>query len=367
MQPSSHPSPSQPSRAAAILLQPVVQLLYFLLLLLLPFLLMAVPLLAHAQEAGVSYRVSVADAEAAIAQTLQEEGLGEKVKVLLATQGLRTPLATYQKDVKVYVEQLQLDKTHQKFTSTLVFEADGKAMAPLTVSGHYEPTQALPVLNRAVRNGQVIGEDDIAMRDVPQDRIRKNTVTDKGQIVGKTALRTISPNRMIRTDELIAPAVISKGQPVTIRFLAKNLEIKGVGEAQEDGAIGSMIRVKNRDSKQIVQGIVEDEHTVAIYGNGGVPVAPKVAPAKAAITAPTAAPFVPTHPPALSRQAPVTTSAQPIAQQATLPNLPATIPDQDAGSADAQEVGDAPADAPTPSKTTLTDPIDVLEKSHAQR
>jgi flagella basal body P-ring formation protein FlgA len=313
--------------------------LYWLALLALPVLMFASPL--RAAEEG-AFRVTLADAEKAVAETLKQEGLGENVRVSLHSVGIRNPLATYNSDIKVYVQHLQLDQARSKLETTLVFEADGVQQQPLQIAGRYDILQSIPVLNRAVRNGDVITENDVTMRDELSTRIRPDSVLNVDQLVGKTAQRTISPHRMVRTNELASPAVVQQGQQVTLRFVAHNLEIKSLGEVLDNGGVGDRVRVRNQDSKQIVQGTVEDTHTITIYGAGAKPQAP--AAINTAIISPTRAP-------ALVKTAP---AAHVAPRQAHLvPELPEVIPNQ--------EFSAQPAAA---QHTALIDPMDVLEKHY---
>ncbi len=245
----------------------------------------ALPGLAHAETLQ---RVTLKDVETAIEGTLREEGVGEKLKVSVQASGARSPLAEYQTDIKMYVDKLDLQKDQQRFEALITFEADGRPLTPIKVTGRYEPLQSVPVLLRAIQHGQTIAADDLTNQDIPFSHLRKGTATDSAQLIGQTPLRTISPGRAVRLDELVAPSVITKGTAVTIIFKANHLEIRGLGEALDNGAVGDLVRVKNRDSKQIVQGQVTDAHTVSILSSSSLPSAAPIAasPAKAAVPMP---------------------------------------------------------------------------------
>lgn len=272
--------------ATSRVLAPISVLLYWAFLVSLPFLLMAAPMLAHAEAA---HRVTIKDVEDAIAGTLRDEGAGDKLKVSVQASGVRSPIAEYDHDIKMYVDKFELQKDQQRFDAMITFEADGRALSPIKVMGRYEGLQSVPVLIRSVTHGQTIAAEDITTQETPLSRIRKGTATESDQLIGQTPVRTISPNRAVRLDELVPPSVIAKGNAVTLIFKANHLEIRGLGEALDNGAIGDLIRVKNRDSKQVVQGTVTDAHTVTILSSSTAPSGASTAtPAKAAEPAPLA-------------------------------------------------------------------------------
>jgi flagella basal body P-ring formation protein FlgA len=115
----------------------------------------------------------------------------------------------------------------------------------------------IPVLERQVRSGEVITADDIALSTFSGKNLRKNTITDNKELIGKSPRRMISQGRPVRQDEIGNPAVLLKGAHVTMLFKTRNLEITTLGEALENGAKGDVIRVKNLASKQIIDAVVE--------------------------------------------------------------------------------------------------------------
>jgi flagella basal body P-ring formation protein FlgA len=123
---------------------------------------------------------------------------------------------------------------------------------------------AVPILKHRIQSSEVIGEEDIDWDKQPVSRLRKNIITNAHELIGKSPKHVISQGRPIRTDEIASPAVINKGEQVTLFFRSRNIEIKTFGEAMEAGAIGDVIRVRNTTSKAIIQGTVESNNSVRV-------------------------------------------------------------------------------------------------------
>ena len=122
----------------------------------------------------------------------------------------------------------------------------------------------VPVLRRQVRSGEVITAEDIDLSKLPVRNVRKNTVTDSRQLIGKSPKRVISQGRPIRQEEIANPAILLKGAHITMIYKTRNLEITTLGEALESGAKGDVIRVKNLSSRQVIDGIVETSGRVHV-------------------------------------------------------------------------------------------------------
>ncbi len=226
-------------------------------LLILGWLLMvAGPMIAFgAEPADYNRQVTTQDIEHTISEALAQEKLGEHFKISFK-ETLSSPVAQYQKDIKAYVHEFRADANKRTFETMIVLEADGRALAPLRLSGRYTTMKELPMLVRVLDTNDIIRQEDVSMQLVQADRVRSNTVTDISQLLGKSAKRTISPGRMVRTEEISNPAVIEKNKPITMVFRAKNMEITAMGMTMDAGAVGDIIRVRNNDSARTVQAIV---------------------------------------------------------------------------------------------------------------
>jgi flagella basal body P-ring formation protein FlgA len=119
------------------------------------------------------------------------------------------------------------------------------------------------VLNRAVKQGELLGADavDLEKRDLAQ--LRGGYLTPE-QIIGKPARRTLPAGTVLNPDHLAAIKLIRRNQQVAIQARNPGFEIRMNGVALMDGQPGQRIRVRNEESKRIVEGLVVGEGVVSV-------------------------------------------------------------------------------------------------------
>jgi len=209
------------------------------------------------------FQLSYDDAEGAIGFALADKGAGNKVAATI--NGHKTDaLFSYNKPISVEIRGLQFDKGNGRWNASLLFVHDGDTVSAMPVSGRFEELTEIPMLKRQIRAGDVIKESDVEIRDYAVSRTRSDTITDIASLVGKSPSRAVSPNRPIREQEIAQPVLIKKNGIVQMRYTSPGVEITASGQATEDGSRGSVISVKNLNSKKLVRAVVEDENTVAI-------------------------------------------------------------------------------------------------------
>lgn len=216
---------------------------------------------------GKMYQLYAEDIEKSIGDALAAEGAGQKVQ---ATVVGRRSLPLYESDhaLSVQVKTLRHDAQTQKWSANLLFLMDGKVESAMPVSGRYQELVALPVLKRKVDATEVISAGDIEDKYYPLARTRKDIVMDAGKLIGKSPRRSISANRPIREDEVTGALLLAKDALVRIRYNASGIVVETTGQALDAGALGDLVRVKNLDSKAIVQGVVEEKNVVRVNAGG---------------------------------------------------------------------------------------------------
>ena len=119
------------------------------------------------------------------------------------------------------------------------------------------------VLRSTLRQGATVTESDIELvgKDVTQLR---GGYLQPAQAIGKSMRKTLSAGTVLIPDHLAGVKLIRRGQAVTIRAQSANFDVSMPGVALMDGEEGQRIRVRNEDSKRIVQGVVMSEGVVTV-------------------------------------------------------------------------------------------------------
>lgn len=206
---------------------------------------------AHATMPASSYfEVAREDVAAAVAATLAERGASEKVRVVVYSAD--PVLYRANAPLNVAIQALSFDKDSHKWQANMHIISRDKTVSVTPVQGRYEAVLTVPVLTRKTVDTDVISDADIEMMDVPDRLVRKDTVLRAEDIIGKSPKRSISPNRPIRLTEVNLPAIVKKGNPVEVQYSAPYMKIRTMGQALEDGSMGSLIRIKNPDSQRAI-------------------------------------------------------------------------------------------------------------------
>ncbi len=211
------------------------------------------------------FKVMPADAELAIQQAMQEQGIADSIKVKM-TSAHEQVLFSHNRPVEIGVKTLRYDEKRHSWSGNLfVFEGE-RVLSALPISGRYETLTEVPVLKTKMRQGDIIAKDDVEFIDYPEDKIRQDTASSAAQLIGMTPGRSISPGRPVRMAELQEPFVIQKNKQVEMRFNTTALLISALGESLEPGAVGQYIRVRNLDSNNIVHARVVSADLVEVRG-----------------------------------------------------------------------------------------------------
>jgi len=214
-----------------------------------------------------AFELSYEAAEDAVTQALTEKGVGDKVSATMNGRKPK-PIFVYSKPITVEARGLKFDKLSGHWEGSLAFIADGEVVSAIPASGHFDEMIEVAVLKREMRNTDVIREGDVEIRDFSLSHTRADTITDLSGLIGKAPLRTISPFRPIRAEEVITPAIVKKDALVQMHYSLPGMEISTTGQTITAGAKGDVISVRNVTSKKVVRAVVENSDTVSILTTG---------------------------------------------------------------------------------------------------
>lgn len=121
----------------------------------------------------------------------------------------------------------------------------------------------VPVLNRALKVGDVVTEDAVTT-EMRLLQSYQDAITDAKSVIGMQATRFLTAGQMLSTRDLKRETILKKGQMVKAIFGAEALEISITAQAEESGAVGDVIKVKNVDSNKMFAAKIIDRGVVKI-------------------------------------------------------------------------------------------------------
>jgi flagella basal body P-ring formation protein FlgA len=116
---------------------------------------------------------------------------------------------------------------------------------------------------RAIARGDVISKSDLTYADVPAANAAFGVATSISQIEGKQTRRVLRAGEPVRTSDVRAPILVTKGSTVTMTFSAPGITLTAVGRAMSEGGLGESVTVLNPVSYRQITATVTGPGTVA--------------------------------------------------------------------------------------------------------
>lgn len=114
-----------------------------------------------------------------------------------------------------------------------------------------------------LKGGDVINHGNVEIRRIPFPRLSA-PLMERAQ-VGEVSVKSyVSQNTVLTKDKLIPKIVIKRGDKVHVRLIEGGVSLEFSALAQQDGALGSKIRVKNERNKKSYDARVVDSALVVI-------------------------------------------------------------------------------------------------------
>lgn len=80
----------------------------------------------------------------------------------------------------------------------------------------------------------------------------------EGGLIGREARRTLYPGQAVTLENTRPARLVSRNQIVTLKYISGGLEISTTGRAMNEAALNEPVSVLNLQSRQMVQGIVQE-------------------------------------------------------------------------------------------------------------
>ena len=211
-------------------------------------------------------RIPDFEIESAILIALAGEVRGDGLSITLANRNQALFVA---RDAApgLDVENISYDARTGRFAASLVAAAGTAYEARAVFSGRAIETVELPVLNRTMKKGEIIGDGDIEWIDWQVKRIPRDAITDVADLVGQAARRSLRPDSPLRARDVGEPIVVTKGSAVSLVYRTPMMVLTAGGRALEDGAMGSVIRILNSKSKVVIEARVDSANILSVTGS----------------------------------------------------------------------------------------------------
>ena len=145
--------------------------------------------------------------------------------------------------------------------------------ALLLASGSaFAGTVRIVVPSHDIARGETINEGDLTFVTVDGSALMSGVPTKMDEVKGMQSRRMLVAGQPFRADDVRRPIVVTKGQTVTMQFLAPGVELTAMGRAMSEGGVGDTVTIQNPISYRMIAGTIVAPGTVRATGPINAPV-----------------------------------------------------------------------------------------------
>ncbi|MCZ8062151.1 MAG: flagellar basal body P-ring formation chaperone FlgA [Silanimonas sp.] len=126
----------------------------------------------------------------------------------------------------------------------------------LFVPVRVQRVQPVVVLTAAVAPGQPVPASAVGVETRDTARLGAAPLTDPAQAIGQTLRLGGQAGQVLRRSDLVAQAVVKRGEPVALVAGGGGFEVRMAGRALADAGTGEVVRVENLSSRRVLSGVV---------------------------------------------------------------------------------------------------------------
>ena len=160
---------------------------------------------------------------------------------------LRMPLCSQQLDASLESPAQPLGRV------TVKVRCEGTAPWTVFVPATVRLFRDVVVVTRPLKRDNVVGEDDVALRERDVGTLGQGFLTELDQALGMKMLRPTVIDQVLTPQHLEQAEVVRKGDHVVIIARSGSLSVRMPGEALGKGGLSEQIRVRNLNSKRVVK------------------------------------------------------------------------------------------------------------------
>ncbi|MDR2861200.1 MAG: flagellar basal body P-ring formation chaperone FlgA [Syntrophobacterales bacterium] len=139
-----------------------------------------------------------------------------------------------------------------KCTFVVRFFRDGVVIARNSVRANIEIRETYLTSARQIKKNVVIQPEDVQVVKRWVRTLSIRSISDPQDVAGKRLTVDIGPDREIKQSMVSEPLLIKRGEVVRIVLDGGQMALSTTGTAEENGAEGQKIRVKNISSQKVI-------------------------------------------------------------------------------------------------------------------
>jgi len=195
---------------------------------------------------------------------------GARYEIDVAGRDLSLVLARG-KNADIAINTLRINHASGQFSAAVSAPANDTTAASLSFSGRLFRVIEVPVLNKRIASGDIIGRNDIHWLTLRASAVSRNVITDIERLLGMTPARTAIAGRPLMNGDVRAPRLVTKGSLVTMVLKTPHMVLTSKGKALGHAARGEVVKVMNIQSKTVVEGEVTGTGMIQVTASAFMP------------------------------------------------------------------------------------------------
>ena len=199
----------------------------------------------------------------ALRDALEQRGYGDDYELDLSNRNLLVHIDS-SKPATVDIVNLSVDLNSERFNAVVSIPAGDPNAQRHTVTGRLFAMIEVPVPVTILRPGEAIRSGDVKWLPVRARSVRDTIVTDMDDLIAMEPRRALRQDTTIRLADLRQPLDVEKGSVVTMQFQTPTMTLSATGISEQNGTKGDIIRVRNSQTKLVVDARITGPDRVAV-------------------------------------------------------------------------------------------------------
>lgn len=141
---------------------------------------------------------------------------------------------------------------------------NGKLVGQVNVAVQGKFFRAIPLVEHDLRRGVIVQDKDLRLQEQDLLTLPKEVLLTGSEVVGKEVKSLVRKGSAILPYMVREVPTVRRGDRVNLTVKTEEIEVSAVGEAMDEGRQGEKIRVRNLDSKKMVEGTIVSSKEVAV-------------------------------------------------------------------------------------------------------
>jgi flagella basal body P-ring formation protein FlgA len=198
----------------------------------------------------------------ALTAALATRGAPGRFDITLA--GYNAPLVAPGDSITPMVGALDYDPNSGEFSAEITLIGTKTPVSSLRVSGTVAELANIPVLTQLMPIHAAIAADEVKLVTVRLPAGTAGIARSVDQLVGQALRHVLQAGQPVPLDELTSPLAVAANAAVEMDLVAGGLTLQGRAIAEQGGAVGDVIRVRNPSSLAVMLAVITGPNLVRV-------------------------------------------------------------------------------------------------------